>query len=417
MRKKILYYIIFIIVVLLVLDVYALIRTCREIEGRCKSKREEFISASYDVPKLETPFVHVYNNDGELTNIVLISAPMNRAQREIYKRYKDGLLFLGISSYLEFPEVISNPFDIYNDPKHETWDFNYSETLNGWLHPFRNPEVYIKGDRPKILMSESDFADHNIIRPVKTEKRFDFIYICPKTEPNKDSCEADWTSYNKAWNFTLQCLEVMCKDFDMRGLLVGRKNCKLPRVCGQKMTTTDFLPWERLVKTYNTARFLFVPNQYDASPRVITEAMCCDLPIFVNNNILGGWKYVTDETGSSFNDLEDLSYKLHKFLNNLSSYSPRRHFIDNYGIINSGKKLLNFIATNYSGKTSVSRFNEYLTIRFPKPNFKYDENAPNVIDDIGDEIVNRVEDSVGVVKKIGQGIKREIDKYELKFFD
>ena len=128
MRKKILYYIIFIIVILLVVDVYALIRTCREIEGRCKIKREEFISASYDVPKLENPFVHVYNNDGELTNIVLISAPMNRAQREIYKRYKDGLLFLGISSYLEFPEVISNPFDIYNDPKHETWDFNYSET-------------------------------------------------------------------------------------------------------------------------------------------------------------------------------------------------------------------------------------------------------------------------------------------------
>ena len=128
MRKKILYSIIFIIIILLVVDVYALIRICKEIEGRYKSKREEFISASYDVPKLENPFVHIYNDDGELTNIVLISAPLNRAQREIYKRYEKNLLFLGISSYLEFPSVISNPFDLYNDPNHETWEFNYSES-------------------------------------------------------------------------------------------------------------------------------------------------------------------------------------------------------------------------------------------------------------------------------------------------
>ena len=266
-------------------------------------------------------------------------------------------------------------------------------------------------------MSESDFADHNIIRPIQTKKQYDFIYICPKTEPDKDSCEADWTSYNKAWDFTLQCLEIMCKDFDLRGLLVGRKNCKLPGVCGQKMTTTNFLPWKRLIKTYNTARFLFVPNQFDASPRVITEAMCCNLPIFVNNNILGGWKYVTDETGSSFNDIDDLSYKLYEFLNSISSYSPRSHFIKNYGIINSGEKLLNFIATNYRGRTNVSRFNKYLTIRFPKPNFTYEEGSNNLINNIENEFEDIVKEGENIIKNISNRVEKVVDKYELKFFN
>ena len=40
-----------------------------------------------------------------------------------------------------------------------------------------------------------------------------------------------------------------------------------------------------------------------------------------------------------------------------------------------------------------------------------------MIGDIGDEIESKIEDGVGIVKKIGQGVKRVIDKYELKFFD
>ncbi len=43
------------------------------------------------------------------------------------------------------------------------------------------------------------------------------------------------------------------------------------------------------------------------SPRVITEALLTDLPILVNENILGGWKYVNEKTGVFFRDEHDIS--------------------------------------------------------------------------------------------------------------
>ncbi len=380
----------------MVVDIYALLDVCRECEKFKKVKKEQFIS-SYDVPDMESPFVNVYNDDGEKTNIVLLSTAMNRSAMETYKKYKDKLLFLGITSYLEFPGVISNPFDVFSDPKHETWNFDYSNEMNGWLYSFRNPEEYITGNKPKILLSESDFADHSIIKPdTSVDKIYDFIYICPKTNKDSDNCPSDWTSYNKNWKGTLEFLEIMCKDFGLKGLLVGRKNCKLPNVCNNMMETTHFLKWKSLLKRYKQSRFLFVPNIYDASPRVITEALCSDIPIFVNNNILGGWKYVTPETGLSFSNIDDFSFKLHNFLNDMRNYTPRKHFIENYGIINSGKEFLDFIKKNYTGMTNVSRFNTYLTIRFPKPKFQYNEGN----------------DSSSTANKIKQDVKK-VEKYIL----
>ena len=368
----------------MVVDIYALLGVCKECEKFKITKREKFV-ASYNVPDMQSPFVNIYNDDGEKTNIVLLSTAMNRSAMETYKKYKDKLLFLGITSYLEFPGVISNPFDVFNDPKHETWNFDYSNEMKGWLYSFRNPEMYIKGNKPKILLSESDFADHSIIKPdPSVDKIYDFIYICPKTNKDSDNCDVDWTSYNKNWQGTLEFLEIMCREFGLRGLLVGRKNCELPNICNNMMKTTHFLKWKTLLKRYKQSRFLFVPNIYDASPRVITEALCSDIPIFVNNNILGGWKYVTPETGMGFSNVDDFSFKLHNFLNEMRNYSPRKHFIENYGILNSGRVLLEFIKTNYTGMTNVSRFNKYLTIRFPKPNFSYSEDSgdTNIIDDV-----------------------------------
>ena len=56
-------------------------------------------------------------------------------------------------------------------------------------------------------------------------------------------------------------------------------------------------------KELQKARFIFVPNVSDASPRVLTEALCYDLRLLVNYNLLGGWKYVNEQTGVLFNDV------------------------------------------------------------------------------------------------------------------
>ena len=114
---------------------------------------------------------------------------------------------------------------------------------------------------------------------------------------------------------------------------------------------------------------LIVPNIHDASPRVVTEAMCMNLPVLMNKNILGGWKYINNKTGEFFNDISDFEVNMNKIVNNLNKYEPRKYFINNYGIINSGKKLLNFVRTNFGNRVNLRKDCKYLTPRFNKKDY------------------------------------------------
>jgi hypothetical protein len=86
----------------------------------------------------------------------------------------------------------------------------------------------------------------------------------------------------------------------------------------------------------------------DASPRTVSEAMCFNLPVLMNKNILGGWQYINDQSGEFFepenieSGFEPVLDKFMKKLNN-NEYTPREWFIKNYGKYNSGKKLMEFV--------------------------------------------------------------------------
>lgn len=45
---------------------------------------------------------------------------------------------------------------------------------------------------------------------------------------------------------------------------------------------------------------------HDASPRVLVEALCVNTTILVNRHIIGGWKYVVEETGEFFETADDV---------------------------------------------------------------------------------------------------------------
>ena len=108
-----------------------------------------------------------------------------------------------------------------------------------------------------------------------------------------------------------------------------------------------FLKYHEFQKELQKAKFLFVPNVSDASPRVIVEAMCYNLCLLVNYNIVGGWKYVNQETGEFFNNEHDISSAIDKLLKNMDKYTSRNHFINNYGKEKSGVLLAKFIKDNY----------------------------------------------------------------------
>lgn len=343
--------------------IYELVNKKQEIEG--------FVDKTVNVGQYSRPYCHLYSNKGDKLNIIMISKPFGSDEEfKIYKENKDNFIFIGISSYLEFPNPVSNPFEDFTENYKR---YKYKDICKAWLHCFRNPEKYFPANVPRLLMSESDFCDCNINVPdPNIKKEFDFIYICLKQDEKNKTCD-DWATYNKNWSLAKKCLKIMCSKYKLKGALIGRKDCSPDDSCNGLMTYTNILSNDELKDYYKKSRFIFLPNIADASPRVLTEAMTFNLPCLINKNILGGWKYVNDKTGEFFDDENNLSSALDKLLPNIKNniYKPRQFFIDNYGIINSGKKLKRFLYDNFENDINVPESEvDYITPDYPKQDYK-----------------------------------------------
>ena len=300
-----------------------------------------------DLEKIETNpvFVNLYDNKGNKLNVTLISKPFGGDND--FKQYlvnKPNKIYLGISSYMEFPYLPSNNLDNYIDIRDQIKDnkfkdrpsyYNdmYLNICEGWLHCFKNVDKYLPTDKPKVLISESDFVNYRLFTPDDNiEKEYDYVYSCPKV--NEQSNCNDWVSYNKNWPLAEKCIKIM-SDMGLKGLLIGRKGCKVPDNCD----TTGWVDFNEMKTLYNKCKFIFLPNVIDASPRMLTECLSMNLPCLVNENILGGWKYVNDQTGVFFTDENNVKENVQKLLNNFDNYQPRQYILDNYGPINSGREL------------------------------------------------------------------------------
>jgi hypothetical protein len=297
---------------------------------------------SEEVPTVAFPFKNLFDDNGKKLNVILIAAPFrNENHEKLYLSYKEkGLSFCGISSYLDFPNPIINP---YEDKFHEEQRHDYVKMVSAWLHCFQKPE-YIETFRhlPNMLMTEADLKDvKNVTLPV-VEKEYDFLYCCLS---DNDQCTPGWQSYNRNWDLAKKCLEVMCAA-GLKGILVGRQNCEFSKTCTGIVKVVNFLPYHEFQTELQKCRFLFVPNISDASPRVITEAICYDIPVLVNRNILGGWHNVIPSvTGELFSNEVDLRLALEKL--KTGKYHPRKWFMENRGKEISGEKLAEFLIASY----------------------------------------------------------------------
>ncbi len=316
------------------------------------------------VPNVKFPFRNLFDQKGNKLNIILITAPFRGSDHDkLYLEYKNQynpkLEFMGISSYSEFPGKLTNP---YENRYHEKENHNYQSMVKTWLHCFRNPNLYLKPEYelPRLDLSESDFKDYVSHKPdLSIKKEYDFIYICLK---DNDKCTPGWQSHNRNWELGKKCLVTMCRKFKLKGAIIGRENCDFTDLCSGIVKVLPFLKYHEFQKELQKAKFLFLPNVTDASPRVITEAMCYDLRLLVNYNIIGGWKYVTPETGEFFTDEFDIEPALDKLITNMERYTPRKHFMENYGKEKSGKKLANFIKQHYPTVIPPSNQLESVTI-------------------------------------------------------
>ena len=267
----------------------------------------------------------------------------DKKTEDVYYEYiNKGIFIFGITAYKSFPNrhMLDNSEGDYvlNN------NFDYINNIKDWLCCFRNKEKYgFTNFNNTIDISESDF--YNSESNSNIEKKYDFIYICNK---DNDSCPLDgWNAINRNFDLAKKCFPIMFNEFKLKGLIVGRINCGL-EIYGDQLEVVDWLDWYVLQEKMRQSRMLFVPNIYDASPRVIAECITKDVPVLMNNNILCGYKYINYETGEFFSDENNLRSALTNLINKIDKISPTRWWNENYSQEKSYKKLRNFLFNSFN---------------------------------------------------------------------
>jgi hypothetical protein len=304
-----------------------------------------------DVPDAKFPFKNIRDENGKKMNIILISAPFRSEEdEETYENMKQkGLNFCGISSYLDFPDHIVNPFE---DRFHEKRNHDYINMVSSWLYCFRElPPILAESSLPMMLMAEADLKDtEGYYKPdPNIKKEYDFMYVCLDDDESPDSkCVPGWQWYNRNWDLAKLCLETMCRDYQLKGIIVGRTNCEFTQYCSGIVKVVPFMSFHEFQTEMKKCKFLFVPNISDASPRVMTEAMCYNIPVLTNYNIIGGWhNVIPGVTGEFFTDEKNVKTGLDAITKNYDTYRAREWYCANRGRNNSGKQLADFLKEHY----------------------------------------------------------------------
>ncbi len=306
------------------------------------------------IPNVSWPFINLKDENYNNINVICIRGPFSSDKNKeknikLFKDYlKKGIKFIGCSSYLTYPGLCENTNGHCHYDDNKIDGYNIEDYVLGWCHCFRYPDKYIKPNTPKILISESDFNAERLKPDDKVEVLYDFVIF----QPSDKDCKYGWNSFNKNWRLAEYCIQVMCDKLNMKGVLIGRGKCPVNIKNKNNLIVTEHIKYKKAMNYVRQSKFLLATNYEDASPRTLTEALALNKPIFVYEKILGGWKYVTSESGLFFNK-NNFLINLRILLNNIKKgyYSPREYYINNYTIKNSGKQLRNFIKYLYPEMT------------------------------------------------------------------
>jgi len=292
------------------------------------------------------PFRYFQDVNLQLLPLVAVTGFFrDEAAKLKYNEYiQNGVCVFGITAYKSFPKKILDGTEGEYETKS---DFDYVGSIRNWLCCFSDPKGYGFTDKNNLIeMSESDFYDIDTTDEVDSgagagsgsagsgagadDKKYDFIYICLKD--NDKTCPLDaWNAVNRNYRVARECFPIMIREFGLKGLVVGRVGCGLEAEYGDQIEVTDMLEYWDLQQRMRQSRFLFVPNIYDASPRVVSECLTKNVPVLMNRRILCGSKYVDYETGEFFNDQYDVRYALNSLLSKIDTISPQKWWKTHYG--------------------------------------------------------------------------------------
>ena len=175
------------------------------------------------------------------------------------------------------------------------------KTFAGWLHTVKDPVSYLGAKLPYMLFSESDlqWPMTETFFPKEASMQIkEYDLIMNAGSPNV------WHEGTKNWTLAVSCFEKLIDAMPhLKILVVGREP---PDHLKGRLLHVNFIEFPVFLTKIARSKILFVPSYSDASPRVITQALYLNTSIVVNEGIIGGWKYVNNETGASFIDENDI---------------------------------------------------------------------------------------------------------------
>ena len=133
--------------------------------------------------------------------------------------------------------------------------------------------------------------------PWGLEKKYDVAY---------SNQGGEWNDWARNWTLAKPSFIQLIEETNATVLILGRDLTQeadlQPYIASGNIVSREKALWRDFLKLIEESRSLVTFNVHDASPRVLAEAMCMDVPVLVNWHILGGWKYATEQTGEDFKD-------------------------------------------------------------------------------------------------------------------
>lgn len=158
-----------------------------------------------------------------------------------------------------------------------------------------------------------------------------------------------WNDYNRNWAVAKPAIVNLIQQLNLTILVVGRdladEPALRPHLESGKLVSKPKAPFGQFLHYVESSRALWAPNIADASPRVLTQALCKDVPILVNRRIAGGWKYLNDQTGAFFSDEHDVVAAARRLFSPevQARLAPREYYTERYGPVKSALRLQAFL--------------------------------------------------------------------------
>ncbi len=258
---------------------------------------------------------------------------------------------------------------------------NWSKKIKAICHPFKDDNIFPSKIK-KYLFSESDFCDKLItcidFKSSKwNKKKYDFVYF---TLVSREGTRSKGL-------YLLPLINDVARELNLKGLIINYATRETKKHKGtiyhkslnkikkdiSKFTNLKIInnkySCEEVCGIMKSCKFVLLPSDADASPRLLVESLVRNVPLVVNSSIYGGWKYINNKNGAFFDapNIEECYYKKYNkdyeyYKNNLiyaivkvlsikNKLRISKNFYKEFGFKNSTRKMAKIINkisnTNY----------------------------------------------------------------------